>query len=211
MSHFSVAVITKTGSEKEIEKLLAPYQENNMEDCPKEYLKFFEDEDCEIDDETGKKGYWENPNAKWDWYVVGGRWSNLIKKKDGNKTDIEKISNIDLTMDKKTYKEFARYWEVVVDGGKLLDNEKEDDFFSFYKKEYYTEQYKTKENYATQQASFSTFAVVTPEGEWIEKGKMGWWGVNDATEESRNSYNKQFSQLLEEHGDYFLTIVDCHI
>lgn len=24
-----------------------------------------------------------NPNSKWDWYVLGGRWSGLIKLKDG--------------------------------------------------------------------------------------------------------------------------------
>ena len=54
MSHFSVAVVTNTGSEEEVERLLAPYQENNMGDCPEEYLEFIEDEDADIDDETGK-------------------------------------------------------------------------------------------------------------------------------------------------------------
>ena len=38
MSHFTVGVICKELND--YEKLLAPYQENNMEDCPKEYLKF---------------------------------------------------------------------------------------------------------------------------------------------------------------------------
>ena len=42
MSHFSVAVITKTKDKKEIDYLLAPYQENNNLDCPKEYLEFFD-------------------------------------------------------------------------------------------------------------------------------------------------------------------------
>lgn len=37
MSHFTVAVFSD-GS-KTVEKLLAPYQENNMGDCPKEYLE----------------------------------------------------------------------------------------------------------------------------------------------------------------------------
>jgi hypothetical protein len=22
-------------------------------------------------------GYWQNPNAKWDWYEVGGRWAGF--------------------------------------------------------------------------------------------------------------------------------------
>jgi predicted acetyltransferase len=26
----------------------------------------------------GKYGYWENPNSKWDWYQIGGRWTGLL-------------------------------------------------------------------------------------------------------------------------------------
>lgn len=26
------------------------------------------------DPKTGRFGYWKNPNAKWDWYELGGRW-----------------------------------------------------------------------------------------------------------------------------------------
>ena len=38
MSHFITAVITKNPSD--YHKELAPFQENNMCDCPKEYLEF---------------------------------------------------------------------------------------------------------------------------------------------------------------------------
>jgi hypothetical protein len=31
--------------------------------------------------ENGRYGYYENPNAKWDWYIVGGRWSHCLKLK----------------------------------------------------------------------------------------------------------------------------------
>lgn len=27
----------------------------------------------------GRYGWWNNPNAKWDWYVLGGRWSGFFK------------------------------------------------------------------------------------------------------------------------------------
>ena len=78
MSHFTVMVI---GDEPE--KKLAPFQENNMGDCPDEFLQFTEDEDYDVDEKTGKKGYWNNPNSKWDWYSLGGRWSGMIKLKNG--------------------------------------------------------------------------------------------------------------------------------
>jgi len=143
--HFTVLV---TG--ENIGEQLAPFQENNMGDCPKQYLEFFNVEDeyrseyetgsstmvvmsdgrlvsqyavqfyergelgtrfhkipenleqreiphteryptfgeflesChgyEKDKETGKYGYWENPNAKWDWYQLGGRWSGFLQIK----------------------------------------------------------------------------------------------------------------------------------
>ena len=76
MSHFAVLVIGP-----DVEGQLAPFQENNMGDCPKQYLKFHEDEDS--DDIAGKRGYWDNPNKKWDWYRVGGRWAGHFKLKNG--------------------------------------------------------------------------------------------------------------------------------
>lgn len=137
MSHFVVIVIGDNPEEQ-----LAPYQENNMEDCPQEYLEFkevekqnqekyendsidlveiegksyytwereytnhpdkdqfevkstpfkelyetFDDymkkfENLKKDDLTGKYGYWHNPNSKWDWYVLGGRWTGYFKLKE---------------------------------------------------------------------------------------------------------------------------------
>ncbi|WP_430599388.1 hypothetical protein [Enterococcus sp. DIV0179] len=208
MSHFTVAVITKDGKEETCEKLLAPFQENNMGDCPQKYLKFIEDEDCDIDEETGKKGYWENPNRKWDWYQIGGRWSGLLKLKTGETVNVAQIKDLDFSMDKKVYDEAIRFWEVIVDGLPKKDGE---EFFSFWKPEYYIEQYKTKEKYATDQASFKTFAMLMPDGKWFEKGEMGWWGIDDATAESTENYRKSFSEVLETMKDHYITVVDCHI
>ncbi len=78
MSHFSVLVIGP-----DVDRQMAPYQENNMGDCPKQFLEFYEDEDAKIDSETGKKGYWRNPNSKWDYYRTGGRWAGHFKVKAG--------------------------------------------------------------------------------------------------------------------------------
>lgn len=33
------------------------------------------------DEKTGLYGYWSNPNAKWDWYSLGGRWTGYFKPK----------------------------------------------------------------------------------------------------------------------------------
>lgn len=154
MSHFAVLVISD-----DHEAALAPFQENNMGDCPSEYMVFTDCEDeyrtqyendstervvmpdgrllSRWDDEfrkpgsfglsigaghssheppahlplrevpfkelyatfeqymadycgyegrdpqKGRYGSWENPNRKWDWYQVGGRWSGKLKLKPG--------------------------------------------------------------------------------------------------------------------------------
>lgn len=36
-----------------------------------------------------------NPNAKWDWYQVGGRWRHSLLLKNGTKVDYAKKSDID--------------------------------------------------------------------------------------------------------------------
>ena len=35
-------------------------------------------------------GFWHNPNAEWDWYVIGGRWSPFFQLKKGRKGVIGK-------------------------------------------------------------------------------------------------------------------------
>lgn len=52
MSHFVVLVVTKTPDKREVEAALAPYQENNMGDCPREYLEFLDiEEKCHKENE----------------------------------------------------------------------------------------------------------------------------------------------------------------
>lgn len=150
MSHFTVLVRIRPG--EDLEALLAPYQENNMGDCPEKYLAF-EDMTEELREEFAEKmldvfvdpagkphlkyshqfqhnppgrlgissetrylcpegwtskeipvaemytferfveeyhgynrkdegvdawGLWKNPNAKWDWWTVGGRWDGWL-------------------------------------------------------------------------------------------------------------------------------------
>lgn len=35
------------------------------------------------DPEKGRYGYWRNPNAKWDWWVIGGRWKGFFPVRPG--------------------------------------------------------------------------------------------------------------------------------
>ena len=78
MSHFSVLVI---GAEPgEVGEALAPWMEYSCGKPDDRYLEFFEDEDCDVDETTGKRGYWQNPNSRWDWFVPGGRYANVFSQ-----------------------------------------------------------------------------------------------------------------------------------
>lgn len=362
MSHFTVAVFTKEG--QTIEELLAPYQENNMGDCPKEYLEFndveeehrkeFETElrkefycnsssswgqevsegtftllknhklgdkfsvvidnrgfnyfkkDCEYkcyynktnkypdehiwirvndilstdhpdknvcfegvieaelinppkeiplkeyynndfelfmkewagynekDSETGKYGYWENPNKKWDWYQVGGRWSGLLKLKTkassgitGTKSwineseyipddcvDSAKVKDINFSLDLIEYNKKLRFWELIVEGDAPKSKEDEEVIKrNYYKPEYYSNRYDSKEHFAQLSAEFGTYAVITPDGKWHSKGDMGWWGMSSESDEEAKKWSKSFKETFIDTADseWTLTVVDCHI
>ena len=36
------------------------------------------------DEKMNRYGYWDNVNAKWDWYVLGGRWTGFFKSKNNS-------------------------------------------------------------------------------------------------------------------------------
>ena len=97
--------------------------------------------------------------------------------------------------------------------GSPMTEEERKKYVLMYKGEYYIQQYGTKENYARQMSDFSTYAFITADGEWHETGRMGWFGMDDATRSSRETYRKAFDAYLEEarKQDLLITIVDCHI
>lgn len=273
MSHFTLAVITKTKNPKEVERLLEPFNENTQDEKYLEFIDYTEEvmknwnekiierfvkgnsgfvsywDDCfkkpnsfgygsnthynpedlgydkvmvsgsqlyesleEFADRYfgyqkyyDKYGYFSNRNAKWDWWTIGGRWSNLIPNNSC------KISKIDWSINKDDYNKSLRFWEVVVDGDALRDGEKEDDFWSMYRTEYYISHYGTKEKYATEQNQFGTYALLTEDGKWYEKGEMGWFGMDSSTVESTQEYFAFFREYLDNNPDLYITIVDCHI
>lgn len=97
--HFSIIV-----AGDDYEKQLEPFQENNMGGCSKEYLKYCvyreyfdtkEDAVKKLGARKAKDGYWENPNHKWDWYVLGGRYQRKFLPKGGVEYDIGAASTFE--------------------------------------------------------------------------------------------------------------------
>lgn len=167
----------------------------------------------EFDENDNGYNYY-NPNAKWDWWTVGGRWSNLLKKKDGTNCDSCLLSELDLSLDTDSYNHAIRFWEINVEGQHLKEGENTDDYWSGYKSSYYIDTYETKENYAEKMSKFSTFALLIDD-QWYEQGSMGYFGVSSATSSTIESYyeffDKKLNELIETNPNATITIVDCHI
>ena len=187
-------------------------------------------DDAEYDDD-GNELTTYNPKSKWDWYQVGGRFGGMLRVNDTEalKADLEDeydnyvddgiafcdsapINTIDFSMDKEHYKEAKRWFEVVVEGDKPR-NKEEKEWYTIYKPEYYKERYLDADTYARECAEFSTFSVVTPDGEWHEAGAMGWFGCSNETPEDGREWHKSYYDtfIANANPNDIITIVDCHI
>jgi len=54
------------------------------------------------------------------------------------------------------------------------------------------------------------FALVTPEGEWVEQGSMGWFAMV-ANEKSQKSWTKICQTIFKKYKDCDVIGIDCHI
>lgn len=68
----------KTVIPEGLEKREVPFKElyPSFDDFATEWHDYQKNDD-------GKYGYYCNPNAKWDWYSMGGRWSGFFRLKNG--------------------------------------------------------------------------------------------------------------------------------
>ncbi|GAB3162106.1 hypothetical protein GCM10027258_80460 [Amycolatopsis stemonae] len=323
MSHFSVTVAVSgedvDAARENINTLLAPFDEN------------LEVAQRTEDGET----WWYNPNAKWDWYQIGGRWSDELQLRtdaaDGDyargerswtnenklatpgRCDLSRIRALDLEGMREAaaakavddWNEYASVvhgtpqhlpWQMFVDrvknaekdaprpkqelekealdavladlgladidaadALKTSDPDAHTHFLARSRKELeavdaawaastYTIQ-QARTDYAAQpriaalraHAGYKQFlwdgpedtfdhldrdeyvaleraqaipgyATLTHQGQWIEKGRMGWFGLSDKTHDSTNAYLEQANTYLDGlSGELWLAIVDCHI
>lgn len=176
-------------------------------------IKFYEPGDIGENGEVYSTG---NPNGKWDWYEIGGRWSGMLKlKKSINgciNTDQAYKREIDFTPSPDEIKKAKRFWELYVEGDKPKNSDEEKIVKNeFYNKEYYLKEYSSKDDYVTRSTEFSTFAVIK-NGTWYEKGEMGWFGMSSATHKESGKWDRSFFDKWIKNlpDDAFLTVVDCH-
>jgi hypothetical protein len=170
-----------------------------------------------------------NPDSKWDWYEVGGRWSGTLILKPGcegsngsrswtNKDDVIPANRCDGAYNKdidwKAMNEIAKQ-HLAKDWDDLFDP---NPVYCKYRPSYvekqrkkHIEMYGTKENYLKRRGFWTPFALVD-EDEWYAPGEMGWWGFSSDETEDRDMFDQMFKEYVKLlNSKDVVTIVDCHI
>lgn len=108
-----------------------------------------------------------NPNAKWDWYCVGGRWNGFLvlkeRKEDGSIIEVNEAYFNEIDWD------YMKEWNRI------------------------------------------PFCFVNEDGEWYEKGEMGWFAIttNEMEEDTWRATFEEYINTVED--ECLVTVVDFHI
>lgn len=181
-----------------------------------------------------------NPDSKWVWYQIGGRYAGSLLLKEGiekkenpnfsygwGEEEIEKVINeprvdsalmseIDwnkLHLNQEEYDKAIRFWEIKVEGKEpITEEDKEAIKGDWYKTEYYVDKYKNKETYAKAMSSFTVWAILDRSG-WKEIGEMGWFGMSSETNDEGLKWElTMYDKFIKDlPPNTRLTIVDCYI
>jgi len=181
---------------------------NELEKMSDEDWYKSEVEGCQLN-EHGDKTSTYNPQSKWDWYVVGGRWKDGIPLKSGIGADITKVrhmrttpSSKDITNIKKQYKKYKRM-------SKEKDRTKIDSDFVF--SDFDPKQ--SEADFVRQTTAVAFYAFVDKDGEWHERAECGWFGTEHNATEDKHTWATKFVEryIAPLDKDDILVIVDCHI
>lgn len=242
MSHFSVLAILPPGlpdpvnspdcpTSKALHELLIPYKERGCGDEDPEgfverFCTFEEDEDGREGHE-GKRGYWRNPNQKWDWWKVGGRFrgaigeDDTVRLRDWNppkerRWNAESMwaahQKIEAAKAAGTKPDMMDQWNLshaLHDLGLMRKTEGQQDGRPGWEPIPFT-----LEDLRTTHAWYflpATYAVLDSNG-WKAKAKMGWFGCDDSEMERSKAWALGWHKLVTERDpDSILVLIDCHI
>lgn len=174
-------------------------------------LKASVDPSCEECEGKGTRESTYNPKSQWDWFALGGRWNGSLVGHDpesdpenwttcflcagtGIRPDglarfgAEFVKETGCNGCRRTGKQLKYPSEQKSVGNILPVNE----FLPRHTKD------------------TSPFALLTPDGEWIERGSMGWWATVSG-EKKRDVWAEEVRQVYSKFPDAIIALVDCHI
>ncbi len=182
MSHYPVVVLVPPDVEKpelkpelEAERLLAPYDEG---------------------------GEWFADGSRWDWWTVGGRWTGSLDGFDP-RTDPANTEMCDLCAGTGTRPDWPEdctaSWIAECNGCNGCHGEGTRLKWNFAR---HDGDIRPLKSISTE---FLPTVVVTPDGEWHEEVRMGWFGAELERKESPGDWGALVSRLYLEHSEAVAT------
>lgn len=191
----------------------------------------------ERDPEQGVYGYWSNPNSEWDWYVIGGRFRKQLLVHIDAVADAGIIlgpfdSNEEAELDKKIFDDLAlsdqnnQYkwvdyarmkdvlWELMSaialrECGTLEEYKARN---NYYKPEYLDKRFGDEEMFKKLRSAFTTYAVLTPDREWLAPGSVSMFGASSSGNEERDWDLNYYDNFLKNmNPEKIIVIIDCHV
>lgn len=216
------------------------------------------DPECDECHGSGTTRSTYNPNSKWDWYCVGGRWGGALLGLDPEENPKNK-ERCQLCGGTGTRKDaLAVNWSVhsllqagKLEGYRILPGENENNPLEQPRIvdsngqpfDFDTAPAPVRETIAADlekkcngcsgtgialkwptdwedigniclvhqiKPDFSPFAFLTPDGQWIEEGEMGWFAVV-SNKKDPDVWGATCVNLLTKHKEHLAVLVDCHI
>lgn len=167
--------------------------------------------DCDKCEGSGIRQTQYNPKSKWDWFVIGGRWTGCLssykpgddpKNQEhcslcngtGKRTDSVgeqlRAENPTFTCNscdgKGVRTKWATEWERFDGDIMPVRNLKKGELHKIF------------------------HAILTPDSNWHQQGEMGWFGFT-SEEMTDEQWEKHVLATIEKYGDHTAVVVDCHI
>lgn len=183
MSHFSLLVITKQQpNENDLQRLLAPFYE-----------------------ESG------NDDSKWDWFQIGGRWTGALEPSYEPAKDPRNIESCDLCAGTGKRSDELGLKTRAVDPSYTCNGCDGKGARIKWPTQWACDvgtQVQVKNLNPSAELAF--FAYLR-DGQWVEKGDMGWWGIVHDEKVAGDWAAEKAKIIASLAPDEWLTVVDCHI
>jgi hypothetical protein len=168
--------------------------------------------DCEECEGKGTRRTTYNQDSQWDWYQVGGRWTGLLdgydpEKDPANLKTCYLCSGTGIRPDGK--EQFGEDWFKSTNGCNGCQGKgKSVAWPTSWEARPADYRYPIRDLHFKEREKHGFFALLTPEGEWIAEGSMGWWGM---VSDQKKCWDEIEERVLLKYQDHLVTIVDCHI
>jgi hypothetical protein len=165
------------------------------------------DPECDDCHGTGRERTTANPQGFWDWWAVGGRWAGVLDPEYDASADPRNFSTCwlcygtgerDDELGRRARAADPSYGCNGCKGTGVSRNWHNADFPGDVKP------------VAQLPESLPFYALVTPDGQWHQRGRMGWFGMS-ADDMDDATWDAYLRTEIAKHADAWAVVVDCHV